>query len=222
MPVDNAGAPTSGDPFQYVVIPLNKDVLPYAQLEAQDKYKSLSMPDDLPPTLGVLAASDKNFQGEMLSTDGKRNLNVHVVNAGGGPNGPGVVTWTLDAANQPSPLVIDAGGAIPAGASLLGIGAIIQDVSSQPVGTVSNIFTIGIGDYAGSGAFLRMADGCMSMVLTAGTNPLIMPGVPVNLQLGTPVPFAAMGMDSPINVVVEGSPSHTFHEITGWVRVWYV
>jgi hypothetical protein len=61
--------------------------VPYNQLRAQGRYTEQAIPDEFPWMFASLAASDAGFNADLLSTDGKRNLNVNVqsgVGAGGG------------------------------------------------------------------------------------------------------------------------------------------
>lgn len=91
--VDQAPAPPL-DPYgrdQFSLpldqIPLTTDRIPYAQLGALGRYQGQTLPDTAPPVLAELYASTATFVGDLLQTDGKRNLKVYVVNesaSGGG------------------------------------------------------------------------------------------------------------------------------------------
>lgn len=77
-------------------IPLTTDRIPYAQLGALGKYRDQTLPDTAPPVLAELFASNANFQGDLLQTDGQRNLKVFVVNEAGGGGGALALTKFFD------------------------------------------------------------------------------------------------------------------------------
>ena len=71
-------------------IPLTTDRIPYKQLGALGRYQGQTLPDTAPPVLAELFASTSTFVGDLLSTDGQRNLNVNL--AAGGSSAGGVGT----------------------------------------------------------------------------------------------------------------------------------
>jgi hypothetical protein len=76
--------PSLTPPITWDTIPIGIDPVPYNQLLAQGRYTKQAIPDEFPWMFASLAASDPGFNADLLSTDGKRNLNVNVKAGGGG------------------------------------------------------------------------------------------------------------------------------------------
>lgn len=93
-------------------IPLTTDRLPYQQLGALGKYQDQTLPDTAPPVLAELFASNATFQGDLLSTDGKRNLNVFVVNESASGGGNLALTKFFDSG------IVTVGGGLTAGLTI--------------------------------------------------------------------------------------------------------
>lgn len=100
MGIDLNTIPAIPSDLNYQEIPLGVDPIPYQQLSATGRYPQHVMPDTLPPFLSVLSSTDRQMNPDLLSTDGKRNLNVNIASGGASGGGGPAVMSLLPGAGQ--------------------------------------------------------------------------------------------------------------------------